>query len=129
MVSPQPLILSLALLAPMTAQAEGAVLTFDCTATITCRQDGQCSHDTTAVTFVIRPVSADADGAGDYMINHGTDEFEMQNVTGFGPLVWSEGGDNAQVLLLTSATTLLWQQFDAINATSTMTFLTCEITQ
>lgn len=127
-MKPTLAIAALALL-PTAPWAEGAVLTLACRATSVCQQGGQCAPANTDVIFVISPVSADADGMGDYSISYGFGEFAMKNVTGVGPMLWSEGNSDAQVLLVTSETTLLWQRFNAADVTSELTFLTCEAIQ
>lgn len=121
------------MLAPAPAFSEGAVQTFDCVTSALCDEDGACAPlgDTLVhpVTFRVEPVSVGPEGAGEYRINYLDISASMTNVTGRGPLLWSEGNGDRQVVLFTSETNLLWQSFDSASARSVVSFLTCEMTR
>ncbi len=114
---------------PMPSLAEGARMTFACHAIAVCSADGLCANSDGQVEFVTKPVNIGPSGEGTYTITYDGATFAMRNIDGTGPLLWSEGRGDAQVLLLTSQTTLLWQNQDSATGASELTFLTCEITQ
>ena len=114
-------------LAPTLSWAEG-ILTFACNATASCTPDGQCDARDRQVDFVTKPVNIGPSGEGTYTITYDGATFAMRNIDGPGPLLWSEGRGDAQVLLLTSEKTLLWQHQDSATGASDLTFLTCEVT-
>ena len=118
---------------PAPALSEGAVQTFDCVTTAVCDEDGACAPSDDAlgqpVTIRLEPVAIGPFGEGDYRISYSDMSAPMKNVTGLGPLLWSEGGSDSQTILITSETTLLWQRFDFPTGRSVVSFLTCGVTQ
>lgn len=120
-------------LTPLPAFSEGAVQTFDCMTTSLCDETGRCAPPGDGldgrVTFRVEPIDAGPDGEGDYRISYGDVSSPMTNVTGVGPLLWSEGDGDSQVVLFTGEANLLWQRFDATAARSSISFLSCEVTR
>jgi hypothetical protein len=119
----------MAALLPTPLFAEGATQSMICGLDTLCASFGRCFEHNSSAIFVIEPVSVDADGAGDYTINRGDDTFPMRNVTGTGPMIWSEAPGDREVILLTGENTILWQRFKGETNTSEIAFLTCEISR
>ena len=126
-------LLTAAVLLPTSALAEGAVQTFDCLVEAVCDEAGSCVPPGEApvqdTIFRMEPVSTGPQGEGTYRISYGDVSAEMTNVTGLGPLLWSEGNGDRQVILFTGETSLLWQSLDEASARSTVAFLACEVTR
>ncbi len=119
------------LLALMTvpATAEGAMQTFDCTATQTCDAAGLCQPDTTATRFTLTPEATGTDGDGQYTLSRDGVVAQMTTLSGIGPFVWSEGRHDRQTLLVTGEATLLLHALDLATGASSLTFLTCDVTR
>lgn len=125
--------LTMFVMLPVPALSEGAVQTFHCTITATCDGAGACAPPGDAaepgITFRIEPVDVGPQGEGDYRISYSDLSAPMTNVTGLGPLLWSEGDGDRHAILFTGETSLLWQSFDPASARSVVSFLSCEVTQ
>ena len=126
-----PYLLAFLLAAP--AFAEGAVQVFDCDTKAICDEVGRCAPLGEALThrmeFRIEPVSVGPQGEGDYRITYNDVSVPMRNVTGLGPLLWSEGHDDVQSILLTGESSLLWHSLDGTTGRSVISFFTCKVTQ
>lgn len=103
-------------------------MTLNCTATSVCDATGVCKAGGTKTVFDLSPLKTDAAGAGNYEISRDGTKFDAMGVSRTGPFTWSQGGDDAQVLLLTGAASALWQAFDRRSETSAVSFLMCEVT-
>lgn len=120
--------------AASSALAEGARQTYDCRATQICDGAGACAPTDEAVTFTLDPVELGRHGEGTFTIRYAGVEAEA--VAAFLPfdVSWAEGRDDLQRLLLGGESAdgqglLLWHASRLVAGTSTLRFLTCDVTQ
>ena len=108
-------------------RGEGAVDILDCRIVTECDASGTCTSVSRSINFTRTPVDVQPHGEGDYRIAYGGMDFAMTQQTPFGPWVWSEGRNDWQTLLFSSANGLIWVTQDFDGPTSTTRFLICEV--
>ena len=121
-------LLALLLLAPLTAHAEGARLTLDCTLMQRCDEGGNCQPGRARIHFTLTPQTIDTVGVGHYAVE--LDQNATLTAMGagrLGPFVW-QSGDQRLTLALSSATgAVLIRQDIASDAPPIIDLLSCEI--
>jgi hypothetical protein len=117
-------------IAPLSAFAEGAARIIDCKIVSACNAEGICAPQTGETRFRFDPVKTNADGTGDYLIEHDGISSPMTWLGGTGPLLWSEAPEDGQTLLFTSETAegganMVWHSRNADPTQSRTRFLFC----
>ena len=116
------LLLLAALVGP--AHAEGGRIVMDCAIVERCAGDGACVPDGGRAAFELAPLAVGPDGAGRFGIRHDGISAEARNLTGEGPLVWTEGQGVTQMLTATGKATVRWQSRSA-DGTTVVRLLDC----
>lgn len=118
---------TLFVLLPGLAPAEGASQVLNCQAVSSCDAAGICAYDGSDVRFEISPVDVGDNGEGQYEIAYGGRQFDMHNITGFGPMVWAQTENDVQTLLPSGKNQLVWHRLrldEPLSATTV--YLTCQ---
>ena len=107
--------------------AEGAVRVLNCQVVNTCDANGSCGAGLRNVSFRLDPVSVGSQGEGSYVISYDDVSADMFMQSFEGPIIWSEGRDDVQTLMVSGQTTLLWIHTQGSDPQSlAVEFLDCE---
>jgi hypothetical protein len=115
-------------LAAGAAHAEGAARVFDCTVLHDCDGAGLCTDAGESVRFRLEPQALAADGSGLFTLDAGSGPVAARGLGDAGPWVWDTAGGGRDTLVLLDEAHALWARHGA-DATASVRFLTCEVTQ
>ncbi len=111
------------------ALAEGARETYDCVSTQRCDGAGLCEPADEAITFVVAPLSQDAQGGGTLTLSYGDETAQATRLSDIAPIVWSSGPGDVQSLMITGSAMFVWYWLDLNYGNSELTFLTCKVSR
>ena len=98
---------------------------YTCETSRVCDGAGACREASGATVFELDPRNVNKHGEGTYTLRYDDLRVEAYSLTAIGPVVWSAGQNDLQLLSLTGEDTALWQASDVNTGRSVIKFMRC----
>jgi hypothetical protein len=115
-----------ALPSPTTAETPEQV--FDCGVVTVCTGSGECRDAGGAVSLSLHPIDIAPDGSGKLEMRYDGIRATARTFSDLGPWVWSETGNDRQILMPSGRDALVWHHLTiGVTPRSETHFLSCEV--